>query len=48
LNLIEILWRFIKYDWRTESAYRAEENFVLSVENMEKQIGSKFLINFAS
>jgi len=21
LNLIEILWRFIKYDWRTESAY---------------------------
>ena len=48
LNLIETLWRFIKYSWLPFSAYLSFDNLVLSVENVLKQIGSKFIINFAS
>jgi len=48
LNMIEILWRFIKYYWLPFSAYLSFDNLVLSVENILKQIGSEFLINFAS
>lgn len=48
LNKIEILWRFIKYYWLPFSAYLSFDNLVLSVENILRQIGSKFYINFAS
>ncbi len=47
LNLIEILWRFIKYYWLPFSAYLSFDNLVLEVENILKQIGSEFRINFA-
>jgi transposase len=48
LNLIEMLWRFIKYSWLPFSAYLSFDNLVLSVENVLKQIGSEFRIDFAS
>jgi len=48
LNIIEILWRFIKYDWLPFSAYLSFDNLVEEVENILRQIGSKFKINFAS
>jgi hypothetical protein len=32
LNLIEILWRFIKYEWIEIEAYKSWETFVASVE----------------
>ncbi len=46
LNLIEILWRFIKYKWLPFSAYLSFETLVKEVENVLKNIGSEWLINF--
>lgn len=47
LNLIEILWRFIKYKWLPFSAYNSLKDLVNEVENILKNIGKKFRINFA-
>ncbi|MHC5824286.1 MAG: IS630 family transposase [Nostoc sp.] len=46
LNLIEILWRFIKYEWIEISAYKSWETFVASVEKILKEFGENFVINF--
>lgn len=48
LNLIEILWRFIKYYWLPFEAYLSFDNLVVSVENILAHIGETFRINFAS
>lgn len=48
LNIIEMLWRFIKYYWLPFSAYLCFENLVNEVENILEKIGSVFRINFAS
>jgi transposase len=47
LNLIEILWRFIKYRWLPFSAYLSFDALVEEVENVLKNIGSEWIINFA-
>ena len=46
LNLIEILWRFIKYDWLDFSAYNSWKNLVEQIENIIQCYGSKYKINF--
>ena len=46
LNLIEILWRFIKYEWIEISAYKSWETFVASVEKILKEFGENYVINF--
>jgi transposase len=46
LNLIEILWRFIKYEWIEIDAYKSWETFVASVEKILKEFGENFVINF--
>jgi transposase len=46
LNLIEILWRFIKYEWIEIDAYESWETFVASVEKILKEFGENFVINF--
>ena len=46
LNIIETLWRFIKYEWIQIEAYLSWENLVKNLENIFDQIGSKFTINF--
>ncbi|MEG3895790.1 MULTISPECIES: IS630 family transposase [unclassified Microcoleus] len=46
LNLIEILWRFIKYEWIEISAYKSWGTFVTSVENILKEFGENYVINF--
>jgi len=48
LNLIEILWRFIKYYWLPFEAYLSFPNLVAAVENILAQVGETFRINFAS
>lgn len=48
LNIIEILWRFIKYYWLPFSAYLSFEYLDREVENILAKIGSEFKINFAS
>lgn len=47
LNLIEILWRFIKYEWIDFSAYNSWSDLVDDVEGVIKNFGGKYKINFA-
>ncbi len=46
LNLIEILWRFIKYEWIEIDAYSSWTAFVTSVEKILKSFGETYVINF--
>ncbi len=46
LNLIEILWRFIKYRWLPFSAYLNFDALVAAVEEILVQVGSKYTIEF--
>lgn len=46
LNLIEILWRFIKYEWIEIDAYKAWKTFVASLEKILKEFGKQYVINF--
>jgi len=47
LNLIEILWRFIKYQWLPFSAYLSFGNLLSSLSEVLKNVGTKYKINFA-
>jgi len=46
LNLIEILWRFIKYAWLPFSAYVNFEALCEAVEEILTQVGTKYQIAF--
>jgi len=46
LNLIEILWRKIKYEWLPLDAYVDYQTLVKKVDNVIKNVGKKFVINF--
>jgi len=46
LNLIEILWRFIKYSWLEIDAYSCWKTLVASVEKILKEFGNNYVINF--
>jgi transposase len=46
LNLIEILWRFMKYQWIEIDAYKSWESFVASIEKILKEFGKNYVINF--
>jgi transposase len=46
LNLIEILWRFIKYEWIEIGAYRGWQSLVQYVEKVLKEFGEAYVINF--
>ncbi|MEO1445152.1 MAG: IS630 family transposase [Cyanobacteria bacterium J06635_11] len=47
LNLIEILWRFMKYEWIEIEAYESWNTLKNHVEEMLVGFGGKFVINFA-
>lgn len=47
LNLIEILWRFMKYEWIDFSAYNSWSDLVDYVEGVIKNFGVQYKINFA-
>ena len=46
LNLIEILWRFMKYHWLPFSAYMSFQALVQSVEDILTRFGTDYTINF--
>lgn len=46
LNLIEILWREMKYNWADLNAMDTFDSFYEHVENMLDGFGSKYDINF--
>ena len=46
LNLIEILWRFIKYYWLPFSAYTSFQCLCKSVEDILTRFGTDYTITF--
>lgn len=46
LNLIEILWRNIKYDWIPFEAYQSLDKLIYQVEHIIRNVGKRFVINF--
>lgn len=47
LNLIEILWRRIKYTWLPFSAYECLNALIKALEDILSHVGSKYQITFA-
>lgn len=47
LNLIEILWRFMKYQWLKIEAYQSWQALVSNVEEVLRNFGKDYVINFA-
>lgn len=47
LNLIEIVWRFMKYEWIELSAYSSWQSLVEYVEKVLREFGDNYVINFA-
>jgi transposase len=47
LNLIEILWKFIKYEWIDIDAYSSQKKLVKYLEKVLDNFGSEYVINFA-
>lgn len=47
LNIIEILWRFIKYQWLPLSAYQSYRQLKQELQKVLDGVGSKYLISFA-
>jgi hypothetical protein len=47
LNLIEILWRRIKYEWLPLSAYHSFKDLYDSLTEVLKGVGSKYRVTFA-
>jgi len=48
LNIIEIVWRKIKYEWLPFSAYESIEALRESLFEVLANIGKKYQIDFAS
>ena len=46
LNLIEILWRFMKYEWIEFAAYKGWTSYVEYIEDVIIHYGTKYIINF--
>jgi len=47
LNIIEIWWRFLKYEWLNIDAYESWKSLVKAVEDVLRGVGEKSKINFA-
>jgi transposase len=47
LNMSEILWRFMKYEWIELWAYTSWTHMVEYVENILKKFGTEYKINFS-
>jgi transposase len=47
LNLIEILWRFMKYEWIEISAYESRKSLNLYITKVLELFGTEYVINFA-
>ncbi len=46
LNLIEILWRFVKYKWLPWKAYQTIEKLQEEIRNIFLNVGNEFIISF--
>ena len=46
LNLIEILWRFMKYYWLPFSDYMSFQGLLQSIEDILTRFGTDYTIDF--
>ncbi|PSB00351.1 hypothetical protein C7B64_03085 [Merismopedia glauca CCAP 1448/3] len=46
MNIIELLWQKMKYEWLDGRAYENWDALVSSVEDILRQVGTKYTINF--
>jgi transposase len=46
LNLIEILWKFIKYEWIEIDAYDNQNNLIKYLKKVLARFGTEYVINF--
>ena len=46
LNLIEILWKFIKYEWIEIEAYNSQKSLIEYLKKVLDNFGSQYVINF--
>ncbi len=46
LNLIEILWKFIKYEWIEIDAYDNKNNLIKYLKKVLDNFGTEYVINF--
>ena len=46
LNIIEILWRFMKYIWIDYTAYLSFDNLKVYIETIFKKYNKDFIISF--
>ena len=47
LNLIEILWRKIKYEWMPSLAYASMKALKMALRNILDSFGSRYTIRFS-
>ncbi|MEM9276775.1 MAG: IS630 family transposase [Cyanobacteria bacterium P01_F01_bin.143] len=47
LNLIEILWKFVKYEWIDIDAYSSQSKLIKYLERVLDNFGDEYVINFA-
>ena len=47
LNLIEILWKFIKYEWIDIEAYSSQNSLIEYLRKVLDNFGREYVINFA-
>jgi transposase len=45
-NFIEILWKFIKYEWMEVGAYENWNSLLKYLEKVLDNLGQKYVINF--
>lgn len=48
LNIVEILWRKLKYEWLSPSDYQDKENLFYQVKLALKAVGQNLFINFST
>ncbi|MBF0343345.1 MAG: IS630 family transposase [Nitrospirae bacterium] len=46
LNLIEILWKFMKYEWINFSAYKSWKHLVDYIDDVLNNFGQEYIINY--
>lgn len=47
LNIVEVLWRKLKYEWLTPTDYQSKDNLFYQIQSALKAVGSQLLIRFS-
>lgn len=47
LNIVEVLWRKLKYEWLTPTDYQSKDNLFYQIQSALKAVGSQLFIRFS-